>query len=353
MSVHLAYPWALALLVLVPIVTWRRYARNRSPALAFPGLAAAPALPAGWRARAVAALPALRAVALAALVMALARPQHGIGRVIADTEAVAIQLAVDRSGSMAEPMQFEGRPAAKIDVVKRVLADFVLGDGRDLKGRPYDLIGLTAFAGIAETMCPLVRDGRMVVESARTIRLAMQGPDAGTAIGDGLALAVARLCPEEAGGAGGASEEGGAGTRIRSRVVVLLTDGRNNRGDRDPLEAAALAAQKGIRVHTIGIGGGAAPAGRGGVFGDLLRMDDLDEPTLERIAQTTGGIYRRATDAEALRRVYEEIDALEKTKVRTTEFTDYRERFAPLAAAAAAALLVEALLAGTVLRRVP
>lgn len=355
---HWETPWALGLLALVPLLAWRLFRKRRARdggAILLPDAELAAALPRGWRSRLLGVLPVLRLVAVSLLIVALARPQLGTGRVKTSTEAVAIQIVVDRSGSMNEPMMFGGSQSTKIDVVKRVLAEFVLGDKRELKGRPNDMIGLVTFAGIPETLCPLVQDGKAVVELAQTIRLALRGPDAGTAIGDGLALAAARLKQEEETQStdGGKTADGQPATKIKSKVIVLLTDGSNNRGEREPLEAAAMAAEWGIKVYTIGIGGGEAVPTRG-FFGDVVRMQsDFDEPTLQRIAQMTGGIYRRAQDAEALRKVYAEIDALEKTTVQTTQFTDYDEQFMPLAMTGGGLLLLELVLATTFLRRLP
>ncbi|MBX3359013.1 MAG: VWA domain-containing protein [Phycisphaeraceae bacterium] len=338
-------PWALLLLALVPLVIYLARRPGRTAALLLPTARLAAMSGRTWRTRLMPALWLLRAAAVALLVVAIARPQLGSGRVQTSTDAVAIQLVVDRSGSMAEPMLYQGSAARRLDVVKHVLTGFVEGNGRGLKGRAADLVGLVSFGSLAETVCPLVRDPKALVDLIDSIQIPTTRAEGQTALGDGLALGAARLQRAEEDLKRRQETGAGDSVTIKSKVIVLLTDGAQTPGlgDHMPIEAAQMCADWGIRVYTIGIGA------REGFF-DLR---EFDEPTLQRIAQMTGGVYRRAQDGDALERIYAEIDSLEKTRVQTFEYTDYEERFTTFAAAAAAALAAQVLLSATVLRRLP
>lgn len=350
---HMRFESPLALtLLIIPLALM--FVRLRKPAsVALPAAALGEPLPKTLRQRLLWLPRVLALVGTMTLIVALARPQMGSGKEITSTDAVAIQLVVDRSGSMAAPMSLDGQNMNRLDVVKRVLRGFLLGDGKQLKGRPADLIGLVQFAGFADTKCPMVRDHRTLQQLADSIALAQQRFEDGTAIGDGLALAAARLRTAEHDLKSRHTDKSGDDFRIKSKVIILLTDGDNNRGEHDPLEAAKLAAEWGIKVYTIGIGSGEqilrSP------FGDR-RMPfpaEVDDKTLTAIAEATGGKYWRADNGAALREIYAEIDRLEKSHVKTLDYVDYQEAFTPWAIAGAALLALQALLGSTVLRRTP
>lgn len=350
-------PWAFALLVLVPLVVWWPSRRRHRPAIVFPAAGALASLPRGMRTHFMWVVPILRAVGLSLLIVAIARPQHGIGRMETSTDAIAIQVVIDRSGSMGQEMEFDGKYAQRLDVVKTVFREFALGNekkGGKLKGRTQDLLGLITFARQAETVCPLVRDPGTLVDLADQIALARQQSEDGTAIGDGLSLAAARLKKAEEEFLA-RPENSGKSLNIKSKIVILFTDGNNNAGERAPLEAAQLAADWGIKVYTIAIGtkGGFAVQN---IFGEKRRIpvrSDVDTRMLTKVAEMTGGQYNSADDADAIRRIYEQIDQLEKTTVETVQYTDYQEKFPPWAIGAGAALLLELLLSSVVLRRSP
>ena len=356
-NLHIAAPWAFAFLLIPIILLFIRV--RRLPAVSLPTQSIAAGLPKSLRQRLIWLPRVLLLLAMVAATLALARPQLGEGKVLTSTDAVAIQLVVDRSGSMALPMPVDGKEMSRLDVVKRVVRDFLLGDGKagGLAGRPADIIGLVQFAKYADTACPMVRDHKAVVSLVEAIRTAAQRFEDGTSIGDGLALAAARLHTAEQDLQARHDELKTAAPddfRIKSKIIVLLTDGDNNAGTHDPLDAAKLAAQWGIKVYTIGLGGDTYMLQRG-PFGDMKIpvRGDVDAKTLKAIADATGGKFFSAQDGDALRNIYAEIDRLEKSNIKTFDYTDYTELFAPIAYTSLALLVLHVLFGATWLRRTP
>ena len=325
-------PWALLLLPAAVAAAWwmarartKRAARVHLPGAA--GLAAMARSPFTHLDRAV---PWVRGAVLVLLVVALARPQSGAREETVSTEGVDIVIALDISGSMRCE---DFRPLNRLAVAKKTVAEFV-------GGRESDRIALVVFSAIATTRCPLTLDHAMLESFLDDVDFTAQEDD-GTAIGLGLATAVNRLRTSPA----------------RSKVIVLVTDGRNNRGQIGPEAAAEAAEALGLRVYTVGVGSqGEAPYPvSNGPFGKryVMLREELDEPLLTRIAAATGGGYYRATDPEALRQVFAKIDALEKTRIESRVRVLYTELF-PLALFPAGLLFLgEALLAATRLRRIP
>ncbi|HEU4628212.1 MAG TPA: VWA domain-containing protein [Gemmatimonadaceae bacterium] len=307
-SIEFATPAAFLLLLLLP--AWWLWRRGRArPSVAF-SRAATAARAAGHGAFVRRALVTLRALAIVAMVVALARPRTGARAENVTSEGINIVIAFDISSSMlAEDFQ----PLNRLEVAKEKVKQFVLGRGSDR-------IGLVAFAGEALTQVPLTVDYPVVLAAVENLQ-AGQLED-GTAIGTAIATAANRL--REAPG--------------RSRVMILLTDGENNRGSTDPRTAAQAAAAFDIRIYTIGVGTeGLAPVPVGrGLFG--LRYENrpvrIDEDLLRDVARTTGGRYFRARDAEALERIYEQIDQLERAPIQARTYVRYTERYVwPLLAA--------------------
>jgi len=354
---HLASPLVLLFLLAMPVLAWAMRRGSRGRGLNFSSVARPATIRPTWKVRARWLPPGLRLFALVMLIAAAARPQQTSGDVRTSTEGIAIQLVLDRSGSMEEPIHVGGQQVRKIDVVKRVVTDFIRGDQDSLRGRAGDMVGVIAFARYSDTLSPLARAHEPIIESVNQLQTAHQvRTEDGTAIGEGLSLAAARLKRAEEEVLRAAPKDGRkAEFTIKSKVIVLLTDGQNNAGDVSPHEAAALAKQWGIRVYTIGVGAGERLVQMQGLFGDrqVPVGNAVDEGLLTAIAESTGGKYWAAEDGEALRRAYAEIDALEKSRIDTTQFTNYTEKFAVFAFAAAAALVLELLLTCTVLRRVP
>lgn len=319
----LADPLWLLLLLLLPLLAWRHHRRSSPGALTFSEL------PAGaggaWRLH----LPFYsRLVALALLVLALARPQLGYAWEETSTEGVDIQLVLDVSGSMGAE---DFAPKNRLEVAKKVLADFVAG-------RPGDRIGLVAFSGAALTKAPPTTDREMLQSLIADLRLHTM-PD-GTAIGLALANAAARLKESPA----------------KSRLAVLVTDGDNNAGQIDPDSAAAICAGLGIKVYTVAVGTQSGPViipipVRDPLSGavEIRRVPwnvRVDVELLQRIAKRTGGRFFRANDPEALRDIFQSIDRLERTPLQVRKMVRHEETFQPLAWSALGLLLLPLLAAG-------
>jgi Ca-activated chloride channel homolog len=329
--VSLHDPWALLLLALIPLLVRAR--RQAPPALRYPVLDAVRAVGPGRRVRWRWLLPALRVAALALLVVALARPQLGKAATQVFTEGIDIMLAVDISGSMlAEDFQVDGQRANRLDAVKSVVRRF-------LEHRPGDRVGLIFFAARPYAQSPLTLDHGWLMKNLERAHVGMI--EDGTAVGSGLATAVNRLEASDA----------------KSKIVILLTDGQNNAGKIPPLTAAETAKTLGYRVYTIGAGTrGSAPFPQVDAFGRRVYVSmpvDIDEDTLRRVAEVTGGKYFRATDTPSLQQIYDEIDQLEKSPQEGLQYLEYHELYVWLALPALLLLATEAVLANTWLRVLP
>ena len=293
--------------------------------------------PRSLRAR-LARLPALLlALAVVALAVALAGPRTGDATSVIRREGISIAMVVDRSGSMQARDFVRGDTSvSRLDAVKRVFRDFV-GRGE----RTGDLIGLVSFARFADGLCPLTTDRGNLLLILDQIEVATSRAEDGTAIGEGLALAVERL----------------RGQASASKVAILLTDGVSNVGEISPLQAAELAAQHGVRVYTIGAGtSGLVPFPVGTRNGRVIlepRPMRIDEATLEAIAARTGGRYFHARDAEGLAQVFEEIDALERSEITEVRYLEYEYHHAVFVQGALLLIAASGLLGGSWLRRLP
>jgi len=332
-------PWFLLIGLVAPVVYWLA---TRLPAvITYSSLSLVDTGSRSLRMR-LATLPALLlALAVIALTIALAGPRTGNASSRLQREGIAIAMVVDRSGSMQARDFVRGDTSvSRLDVVKDVFRKFVEGSG-STEGRPDDLIGLVTFARYADGLCPLTLDHGNLLSILSDVQIVTEQSEDGTAVGEGLALAVERLRHLE----------------VASKVAILLTDGVNNAGDIDPLHAADLAAQHGIKVYVIGAGTtGLAPVPvqlPGGRVVLRQAMVEIDEDTLRKIAARTGGRYFHAADADALSGVIEEIDQLERSEVTEIRYLVYDYHYAVWVGLGGALIFLSAGLSGTVLRRLP
>ena len=328
---HPAY--LLLLLLLVPYIVWYILrGRQSEPSMRVSTTRMYAAMPKSYKVYLRHAPFVLRIIALALLIVVLARPQATDSWQSSEVEGIDIMLAMDVSTSMLA----EDLKPNRLEAAKQVAADFI-------NGRPNDNIGLTIFAGQSFTQSPLPVDHAVLLNLFSSVSCSMASNgiiEDGTAIGLGIANAVSRLKDSKA----------------KSKVIILLTDGSNNRGDISPLTAAEIAKTYGIRVYTIGVGtNGTAPYPYQG-FGGTQYVQvpvEIDENTLIQIGETADGQYYRATSNSKLKEVYAEIDKLERTKLNVKDFSRKTEEYMPFALWAMVCLILEVLLRLTVLRRIP
>lgn len=319
-----AEPWWLAALAILPALWWAMRRRAAAPpaTLRFPDLAVFRAARAPDARLARATLAGARLLAIALAIVALARPQYGRVERQAVNEGIDMALVFDVSDSMGQQDLVPNR----LEAGKAVLTEFV-------RSRRGDRLAYVIFGREAATLVPLTLDYGVVESFIARTRFGLV-PGNGTAIGMGLATALAKLKDSEA----------------KSRVVVLLTDGVSNVGRIEPLSAAEAARASGVRVYTIGVGAEALEIDS--ATGRVAR-DGVDEKTLRRMSEMTDGRFYRATDNEALAKVYGEIDKLEKSKVESTEFDNFNDLAAWLLAPAALLLLLETLARALRYTRIP
>jgi Ca-activated chloride channel family protein len=318
-----ASPWWLLLLVLVPLIWWSWKHPSR-PAVTWSSIDVARRMPRTWAIRLQWLVPMLRIAAIVCLVALLARPIKGDSQVLRHTEGVAIELLLDRSGSMrAVDMDPGNLRANRLHVARLVAEDFIMGAG-DLPGRKHDLIGLISFASVPRVSAPLTFDYDYLTHAIGATRIATEQEGQGTAIGDALALAVSRLSELE-------DRPDLTSDDIASRIVILLTDGEDTDSEIPPLQAAEIAAAMGVKVYTIAVGtpgGGLVPVPVIDPFGREVidyRPVRVDVEMLKAIADRTGGAFYQAVDADSLRAVYEAIDQLEKSEVSQQSFLHVTE----------------------------
>lgn len=321
----------LLLLVLVPLLIkyLREQHEKKRSALRFSNVSRLrQAIPVGL-ARYYGLFSAIRLLTIILLIIALARPQSSKGEESITTEGIDIILTLDVSGSM----QAEDFEPNRLEAAKKVAADFI-------RGRKNDRIGLVIFAGHSVTQAPLTLDYDVLLVLLDKVHIGILQED-GTAIGMAIANSVNRLRHSEA----------------KSKVIILLTDGVNNRGEIDPLTAANLAKAMGLKMYVIGAGskGQAYVTLDDPLFGKrrVPIQAELDEDTLQQVAETTGGKYFRATDAESLAQIYTAIEQLEKSQLQVQQYKEYVELFPYLAYAAFGLLCVEIVLTSTRFRKIP
>ena len=327
------------LLLILPYIIWYvLFRKKKEPTIRMADTFAFQYASRSWKVILMPIQLVLRILAFTFLVIALARPQTHDNMQNESIEAIDIMLAMDVSTSMlAEDLRDDSHHIQnRIEAAKNVAAEFI-------SGRPNDNIGLTIFAGEAFTQCPMTIDHASLLSLLQNVRtdIAARGLiEDGTAIGMGLANAVSRLKDSKA----------------KSKVVILLTDGSNNRGDLSPMTSAEIAKSLGIRVYTVGVGSNGTaryPLNVGGRVQYIQMPVEIDTQTLTDIAKTTNGQFYRAKNAEELRQIYHEIDKLEKSKIEVQKYSRRYEDYQRYALAAVAFLLLEILLRITIFRRIP
>jgi len=315
-------------LLLIPMIAWYIWKQKKAGAsIQFSSDMGFARIPMSWKYYFRHSVFVFFLMSLSMLIVVLARPQSSNSWQNVTTEGIDIVIALDISSSMLA-MDFQPN---RIEAAKNVAVQFI-------SGRPNDKIGLVIFSGESFTQCPLTTDHATVINLFRNIESGMI--EDGTAIGNGLATAVSRLKESNA----------------ISKVIILLTDGVNNRGEIAPVTAAELAKTFGIRVYTVGIGTiGTAPYPMQTPFGVQVRdmKVDIDEPTLQKIAETTDGKYFRATNNNKLAEIYKEIDKLEKSKIDVKEYSKKEEQYMKYALAAALFLIMGLFLKTTIFRNIP
>ncbi len=339
----------LLLFAPLAVAAWRLLRRARRSGLRFSATSRLPAKTAGWRAKIAALTPYILILALSLMVLAAARPRTSLARERKSVDAIAIMMTVDVSGSMdALDLTPKGerfsRQTTRLAVVKKLFAEFV-------SKRPDDLIGLVTFGGYAATRSPLTADHQALLNVLKGVEIPSIALDANgnaisreeqmTAIGDGLATALARL----------------KDAKPASKIVILLSDGVSNTGAVEPDEAAKVAAKLGIKVYAIGVG---TRARRTPIFsrdffgGEIITDVDMtfDERQLKSIAKTTGGTYFPVNDRDSLVKALDEIDTLETTKLDADVYNRWREHFAPFLLAGAVLAFLSVSLSMSASRRV-
>lgn len=328
-TISFVHPYLLLLLAVIPgLIAWYWYKHaKRHATIQFPTTGVFASMRPTLRQRMRHTGFGIRMFALALLIVALARPQSSTSRQDVKVEGIDIVTALDISSSMLA----EDFSPNRLEAAKNVILDFIAG-------RPNDRIGLVVFSGEAFTQVPLTTDHSVINNMFDGIKSGMI--EDGTAIGDGLATAINRLTESQA----------------ISKVIVLLTDGENNRGNIDPNSAGEIAKKYGIRVYTIGVGTmGMAPYPFKTPYGIQYQNVEvkIDEPLLTAIATNTGGKYFRATNNSKLKAIYQEIDKMEKSRIDVTEFHNKHDEFLVWVIAALLLLLLEFVVANTLFRTIP
>ena len=322
-------PWFLILFLIIPYLVWKRKEQATISYSSLEILQNIRAIQVGF----ISTIPlVLRLFAISLFIMALARPQEGQKRTEILSMGVDIMLALDTSGSM-KALDFiqNDKRDTRLTMVKDVVSKFI-------ENRTNDRMGMVVFGSEAYTQCPLTLDQNILQSFLRKLDIGMAGDS--TAIGSAIGIAVKRL----------------KDLKSDSKLIILLTDGRNNAGNLAPLQAAQTAKAFGIKIHTIGVGTrGKAPFLVNSIFGQryVYQEVDIDEDTLKEISKITGGQYFRATDLESLKLIYKKIDQMEKSEVKIFDHSEYTELFHYFLIPAILILFLEVTLSNTLFRRLP
>lgn len=334
-------PLFLLVAFLAPVVFY--LVTRASSTLRYSSLLVVDQAPRSWKVRLVRLPAILLSLAVVFFAIALARPRTPDSETKITRQGISMVMVIDRSGSMqARDLVKDDSSVDRMEVVKDVFRQFVLGEDQAGAGRPDDLIGLIAFARYADSLCPLTLDHGNLASIVGDLQIVTRRDEDGTAIGDALALAVERLRQNKA----------------KSKVIILLTDGVNNAGMIEPGQAAQLAASHEIKVYCIGAGtDGLAPVPVVDPFTgrQVLRAAqvEIDEETLKQIAEKTNGRYFRATDQQALTEIYQEIDRLERTKITEIRYLQYTEHYVKFVLWGLCLVCTATIANGSVFRKLP
>ncbi len=333
-GISFANPWLLLLLLVIPVLAWLRGQRGAAPTVVFSSTTQLRALGKRVTSRAGNFLTGLTYLALASLIIALARPQKGKTLTHVEASGIDIMLVLDVSRSMlAEDFTIGGRRANRLNVVKQVTEKFI-------EQRPNDRIGIVAFAGRPYLVSPLTLDHDWLLQNMDRVQIGLV--EDGTAIGSAIASAANRLRGDRT---------------AKSRVIILLTDGDNNAGKISPSTAAEAARSLGLKIYAIGAGTeGDAPFPMQDMFGRTVYQRvrfPLDVATLKQVAEIGNGEFYRATDTQSLEAIYGQIDKLEKSTFELKKFSQYRDLFPWFAGVGGGLLLLQMILSQTIWRRVP
>ncbi len=335
MSLRFAEPLVLIAALFIPlfIAAFRKLEPFYASSIRFSNKDLISGIRPSWRVRMRDKLIYARAMALLLLILALARPQSMLEETKRHVEGIDIVLAVDVSTSMkAMDFELKGRRVDRLEALKHVVKSFI-------RKRVSDRMALVAFAGVAYTACPLTLDHDWLESNLDRVEIGMV--EDGTAVGTAIIASLNRL----------------KGTASKEKVIILLTDGRNNAGRISPLVAAQTAKAMKVTIHTIAMGTkGMAPYPFKDMFGNVVLQPveiSIDEKLMKEIADTTGGVYFSGDDTESLERIYNEIDRLERTPIEETGYNIYKELFFYFLVPGILILLLEIVLANTVLRRIP
>ncbi len=325
-------PYWLLLLLVLPIIIWNYFKSSTRSSITFSAIDNLKKIKPSRSLYYRHILLVLQCLAVAALALALARPQKGKEDTKIVTEGVDIIITVDTSGSMrAEDLAERGKN--RLHVVKEVVKEFI-------KKRKDDRIGLIVYGEDAYTQCPLTLDYGVLLKFLDKCKIGMAGENS-TSIGDAIATSVLRL----------------EDSKAKSKIVVLLTDGRNNSGLIPPETAAEMARSLGIKIYSIGAGTkGMAPMPAQDFFGNTVYRKipvDIDEKLLRHVANVTSGKYFRATNKSSLKKIYSDINKMEKTKIETFHYMEYKEKYEKFAIAAGILIILNILLGNTRFRKLP
>jgi Ca-activated chloride channel homolog len=339
------------LLIFALLWLWQYRRKRKTAAIVFSGVKQLRESGKSWRIQFRKTLVLLRILALIVLLIAFTRPRKGLETIQTAKEGIAIQMIIDRSSSMKEPFTYQGQEMDRLEGVKQVFEAFVLGNKNTLPGRPNDMIGLTSFAGFVEENTPLTLDHQNIVNFARTITPAIKIED-GTMIGDALYYTALRLVAVDE--LLKKAEKDESDYHVKSKIIILLTDGQQTRGGMSPIEAANFAKDNDIKVYTIAIADSELYQKNNSLLGQFFSLNpsQVDTQLIEEVARITGGLFAKAKSGEGLIKIYEKINQLEKSKFEE-KFTTFKEQFMFFVYIGLGLLMLELVLSQTLFRKIP